>query len=537
MEWRDSAAVPLYLKFSGAPVLVPLTASFVKVGSNTALSRGLGFVRDLTLARLFGADDATDAFFVAFKIPNFLRRLFAEGAFAAAFVPVLTEYRTRRSPRELKALVDHVAGTLALVLIVVSLVAMAAAPGVIVLFAPGWALDGGPRLALAVDMLRLTFPYLLFISLTAFAGSILNAHNRFGVPAFTPVLLNLTLIASAFWLAPRLATPIMSLAWGVLIAGLAQVAFQLPFLYRLGLLPRFRPALRDPAVRRILRQMTPALLGVSMTQLNLLVDALLASFLASGSISWLYYSDRLVEFPVGILGVALGTVILPGLAERYAVAATDEFSRILDWGLRWVVLFGLPATVGLVVLSGPLISTLFQSAVFDAGDVRMSARSLVAYGLGVVPFLLIKVVAPGYYARQDTRTPVRFAVIALAVNLVMSLILAMPLRHAGLALATSLAAAVNAFLLLYGLGRAGIYRVPRGWPALLLKTSTAGGVMALLLWWGSGSAEQWIGMSASARVWRLGVWIGLGALVYFVCLWLCGVRRHDFAGRMPAARG
>lgn len=499
------------------------------------MSRALGFVRDLTLARLFGADDATDAFFVAFKAPNFLRRLFAEGAFALAVVPLLTEYRMRRSPGELKAFVDRVAGTLAVMLVAVSLVAVAAAPALVAVFAPGWAFAGGPRFDLAAEMLQLTFPYLLFVSLTAFAGGILNAHDRFGIPAFTPVLLNLVLIACALWLAPRLDTPVMALAWGVLVAGVAQLAFQLPFLHRLGMLPRLRPAPRDPAVRQILSRMTPALFGVSVTQINLLVDTLIASFLASGSISWLYYSDRLVEFPVGILGVAVGTVILPGLSRRHAEGAAAEFSRTLDWGLRWIMLFGLPATVGLAVLAGPLIATLFLSAVFDAADVHMAARSLLAYSFGLVPILLVKALAPGFYARQDSRTPVRIGVVTLGANLVLSLILVVPLQHAGLALATSLAAAANAGLLLFVLRRSGVYRPPPGWAGLLAKVLTGCSAMAIVLWWGAGDTEQWLGLSPAGRIWRLTLWIGLAALLYFLWLGLCGLRWRDFDGRLPAA--
>lgn len=495
----------------------------------------LGFVRDVVLARVFGADDATDAFFVAFKIPNFLRRLFAEGAFSVAFVPILTEYRATRSSRDLKVLVDRVAGTLAMVLLAVSVAGVMAAPLLMLVFAPGWASGGGENFGLAVEMLRLTFPYLLFISLTAFAGGILNAHDRFGVPAFTPVLLNLVLIASALWLSPHMATPVTALAWGVLLAGVAQFAFQLPFLHRLRLVPRFTPAPRDPAVRRILRQMAPAVLGVSVTQINLLVDTVIASFLAGGSISWLYYSDRLVEFPVGVLGVALGTLILPGLAKRHVAAAPAEFSRLIDWGLRWVVLLGVPAMTGLILLAGPVIATLFQSDVFDARDVGMTSRSLVTYGVGLLPFLLIKVLAPGFFARQDSRTPVRFGMLAVLVNLCLSLLLMRSLQHAGLALATSLAAAVNAGLLFYGLRRCGAYRPPGGWPGLLLKAILGSAVMGLFLFLAAAPLDDWTVASQVARAWRLAALVCAGVMVYFGALWLLGVRKTDFDGRAPAA--
>ncbi|HHH39022.1 MAG TPA: murein biosynthesis integral membrane protein MurJ [Sedimenticola sp.] len=500
--------------------------SLAKVGSNTLLSRVLGFVRDLVFAHLFGASAGTDAFFVAFKIPNFMRRLFAEGAFSVAFVPVLSEYKTRRSFAELKRFVDHVAGTLGGVLLLVTLLGVIGAPLLILVFAPGFAGSGG-KMALAVEMLRLTFPYLLFISLTAFAGGILNTHDRFGVPAFTPVLLNLSLIGCALWVSPRLEQPVVALAWGVLLAGVAQLLFQFPFLRRLGLLPRPVFAPRDEGVRRIGRLMLPALFGVSITQLNLLLDTLIASFLVTGSISWLYYSDRLMEFPLGILGVALGTVILPNLSKKHAAESAKGFSHTLDWALRWALLLGLPASVALLVLSGPMISTLFQSQVFLPHDVLMSQLSLMAYSVGLVPFILIKVLAPGFYARQDTRTPVRIGIIAMVANMVMNLILVFPLAHAGLALATSLSATLNAFLLYRGLRRQGVLRPGAGWPALLLRTLVAAAAMGGLLFWGLGEVEEWFFMERWERVWRLLAWILASGGLYFTALWGFGVRlRH-----------
>ena len=328
--------------------------SLAKVGSNTMLSRVLGFIRDLVFAHMFGASAGTDAFFVAFKIPNFLRRLFAEGAFSVAFVPVLTEYKEKRGFDELKLFIDHVAGTLGAVLLAVTLLGVIGAPFLVLVFAPGFI--GDPeKLALASDMLRLTFPYLFFISLTALAGGILNAHNRFGIPAFTPVLLNISMIGCALWLSPLMDRPVVALAWGVLFAGIAQLLFQGPFLHQLKLLPKFKFAPKDEGVRKIGRLMLPALFGVSVTQLNLLLDTLIASFLVTGSISWLYYSDRLMEFPLGVLGVALGTVILPSLSRTHATESTEGFSRTIDWALRWALLLGVPAAVGLFMLSGPMI--------------------------------------------------------------------------------------------------------------------------------------------------------------------------------------
>ncbi|MEY6432573.1 murein biosynthesis integral membrane protein MurJ [Thioalkalicoccus limnaeus] len=503
-----------------------LTASIAQVGGNTLLSRLLGFARDLVIARLFGADGATDAFFVAFKIPNFLRRLFTEGAFSAALVPVLEEYRQRRSFADLKGLVDSLAGTLGLALLLITALGVLAAPPLLLAFAPGFAGDLGQR-ELTTEMLRLTFPYLLFIGLTALAGGLLNTFERFGVPSFTPVLLNLILIGCAVWLAPQMPEPIVALAWGVLIAGIMQLAFQLPFLARLRLLPRPRVRPRDPGVRRIAGLMGPALLGVSVTQINLLLDTLLASFLVAGSISWLYYSDRLVEFPLGLLGVALGVVILPRLSRRYAAETPQAFSHTLDWALRWVLMLGVPAGTGLVVLAGPLIATLFHSSEFGASDVAMTSYSLMAYAVGLVAFMAIKVLVPGYYARQDMAAPVRIALIALAANLLMSLALMAPLGHAGLALATSLAAGLNAVLLLLGLMRAGIYRPEAGWAGLCAKVGSATILMGGLLHLGAGPTADWLALGGLERVARLFVWILLGGFVYLATLWLLGIRpRH-----------
>ena len=505
--------------------------SLAKVGSNTLLSRILGFVRDLVFAHLFGANAGTDAFFVAFKIPNFLRRLFAEGAFAVAFVPVLTEYKEKRSFIELKLFVDRVAGTLGGILLLVTLLGVAGAPFLVMIFAPGFIASEG-KMALAADMLRLTFPYLLFISLTAFAGGILNAYNRFGIPAFTPVLLNISLISCAVWLSPVLDRPIIALAWGVLIAGIVQFLFQLPFLHQLKLMPRFVFMPQDEGVRRIGRLMLPALFGVSVTQLNLLLDTLIASFLVSGSISWLYYSDRLMEFPLGILGVALATVILPSLSKKHATESPQGFSRTLDWALRWALLLGLPASVGLFILSGPMIITLFQSEQFTLHDVYMARRSLMAYSLGLIPFILIKVLAPGFYARQDTRTPVRIAVIAMVANMVFNIMLVFPLAHAGLALATSLSATLNASLLFRRLRREGVYHVESRWPWLISRGVIASCLMASLLLWGIEDLRVWAVLDTWARIGSLLVWIVAGGLIYFLALWILGVRLRHFQSRI-----
>ncbi|RNE94013.1 murein biosynthesis integral membrane protein MurJ [Marichromatium sp. AB32] len=504
-----------------------LSGSALVVGGNTLLSRILGFVRDLVIARAFGADATTDAFFVAFKIPNFLRRLFAEGAFAAALVPALEERRRHGGRAGLTRLVDELAGTLGLLLVLFTALGTLVAPLLILLFAPGFGADTD-QLALAAELLRLTLPYVLLISLTALAGAVLNCHERFAVPAFTPVLLNLALIGAALLLAPRLERPVLALAWGVLLGGTAQLALQLPALARLGLLPRPRLALDSPVVRRILRRLGPALLGVSVVQLSLLLDTLLASFLTPGSISWLYYAERLMEFPLGLLAAALGVVILPRLTRGSGAASARRFSATLDWGLRWTLLLGLPAAVGLAVLAEGLIATLFQSGAFGDTDVTHAARALSAYALGLLAFIAIKVLAPGCYARHDTRTPVRIALIALGINLVLDLALMGPLGHAGLALATTLAALLNALLLLRALRRDGSYRPRPGWPALGAAVLGASLAMAGMLHWALGTLD-WGALAPWDRAWHLGGAILAGATLYAALVLLAGVRPRHLA--------
>ncbi len=502
------------------------------VGAMTMVSRVLGFIRDVVIAFLFGADAATDAFFVAFKIPNFLRRLFAEGAFSQAFVPVMAEYKEQRGRAELKRLLDRTAGSLALVLMGVTILGVAGAAWAILLFAPGFSRHG-TQFELAVQMLRITFPYLFFISSTALAGGILNTFNRFAVPAFTPVLLNLCLISAAFWLAPRLPEPVTALAWGVFAAGAAQLLFQFPALWRLRLLPRLRYGFHDPGVRRILKLMLPALFGVSVTQINLLIDTLLASFLPHGSISWLYYSDRLVEFPLGVFGIALATVILPNLSKDWAAGRHEAFSASIDWGLRWVALIGLPAAVGLFVLAEPILSTLFQYRSFTARDVHMAGLSLMAYSVGLVGFILVKILVPGFTSRQDTRTPVRYGVYAMVVNLILNLSLIWTLAHAGLALATSLAACVNGGLLLRGLWKAGVYRPAGGWWLFLSRLILANAAMGAVLYHYAGPLD-WTGWGIRERIFHLLLWIGAGAGIYVLTLLMTGIHRSF---RRPARLG
>ena len=505
-----------------------MLGSTLVVGSMTFLSRILGLARDVVLARLLGVSAGTDAFFVAFRIPNFLRRLFAEGAFNQAFVPVLNEYRTNGSQAAVQQLVNRVAGSLGTTLVFVTLLGVLGAPVLITLFAPGFGDDPVKR-GLAIEMLRLTFPYLFFISLTAFAGAILNTWGRFAVPAFTPVLLNLSLIAAALFVAPQFAGERMAvaLAWGVLIAGVVQLAFQLPFLARIGMLPRPEFVRGDPGVKRILTLMAPALFGVSVSQINLLLDTVLASLLQTGSVTWLYYSDRLMEMPLGVFAIAIGTVILPSLSRDHAAESPESFSRTLDWALLLVLLIGLPSMLALIVIAEPLLAALFHYGEFGARDVEMTAMSLRAYAVGLLAFMLIKILAPGYFSRQDMKTPVRIGIIAMVSNMVLNLILVWPLQHVGLALATALAGWINAGLLYRGLRREGVYLPGAGWAAMLLRFAVAAAVMCAGIHWLAGQTDAWFEGGASERVlWLLAV-VGLGAVLYFASLLLLGLRpRH-----------
>lgn len=472
---------------AGGPAPGLLRSSAV-VGSMTMLSRVLGLLRDIVLAAFIGANANADAFFVAFKIPNFLRRLFAEGAFSQAFVPVLSDYREEGGQAAVRALVDRVAGVLGGTLLLLTALTVLAAPLVAGLFAPGF-LRQPEKFALTADLVRVTFPYLLLISMTGLCGAILNSYGRFAVPAFTPVLLNLSLISAATLAAPAFDEPAFALAWGVFFAGFIQLLFQLPFLYRLDLVPRPRWDTRHPGVRRILVLMVPALFGVSVSQINLLLDTVLASFLPTGSVSWLYYSDRLTELPLGVFGIAIATVILPSLSADRSAARGERFALTLDWAVRAVLLVAVPATVALLLLAEPILITLFQYGALSPRDVSMSAWSLRAYSLGLCAFMLIKVLAPGFYARQDMVTPVSIGIRAMVANMVLNVLFVVPLYllcnlgHVGLALATSVAAYLNAGLLWRGLLRESVYHFSPAWRAYALRLSLATLAMLGVLWW------------------------------------------------------
>ena len=509
-----------------------LVKSSAVVGSATMLSRVLGLLRDVVLANLIGANGNADAFFVAFKIPNFLRRLFAEGAFAQAFVPVLADTREHGGQAAVRALVDRVAGVLGGTLLVLTLITVMASPVVATIFAPGFLRDPA-KLALTGDLIKLTFPYLLLISLTGFAGAILNSYQRFAVPALTPILLNLSLIAAALWFAPSFDEPAVALALGVLVAGFAQLLFQVPALAGIGLVPRPRWAPRHEGVRRIMVLMVPALFGVSVSQINLLLDTVLASLLPTGSVSWLYYSDRLTELPLGVFAIAIATVILPTLSGQRARADDPAFASTLSWAIRSVLLIAIPATAALAVLAEPLLATLFQYGVFSGDDRAMAAASLRAYTLGLGAFMLVKVLAPGFYAREDMRTPVRIGIIAMVANMVLNVAFVFPLMwwlnlgHVGLALATSVSAWLNALLLFRGLRRDAVLpqgSLPFKW--LVQVTAATAAMLAILLWLMPDHA-MWADWLWWQRAGQLGILCSAGLGVFGVSLLCCGVRPAD----------
>ncbi len=489
------------------------------------LSRISGLARDMVLSYFFGATPAADAFFVAFRIPNFFRRLFAEGAFSQAFVPVLAGYRNR--PIEvLREFVAVMGGNFIVVMTLVSLLGVVAAPLFVFVFAPGFS-DDPQRMRLTGEMLRVTFPYLGFISLTAFAGSLLNSFHRYAIPAFTPVWLNVTLIIAALFVAPTFAEPVVALAWGVFAAGLIQLLFQIPALRRIGMLIPPRVELGNPGVRRVGRLMVPAVFAGSVSQINALVDAMIASLLATGSISWLYYSDRLMELPIGIVAVTIATVLLPNLSRLSSTGDLAAFGRTVDWGVRTCLLFGVPAAAALYVLALPLMATVFFHGAMKALDAEMASLSLRAFAVGLLGFALVKVAAPAYFAREDTRTPLRIAVVAVAVNIVLSLALFRVMGHVGVAFGTSTAAIVQAYLLLRGTIRRGLYRPGGAFGVYLAKVVAATALMAMLLLALAPSANAWLHMPVHDRViWMVGL-CGLGGAGYFVVLLVLGMRPAD----------
>lgn len=497
----------------------------------TFLSRLLGLVRDMVIARFFPAGEA-DAFIVAFKIPNFLRRLFAEGAFSVAFVPVLTEYRNQFTPAETRDLIDRVAGTLGGILLILSLIGVVASPAVISIVAAGF-IDQPGKFQLTSDMLRITFPYILFISMTGMAAGILNTWKHFAVPAFTPALLNISMISCAVWLSPLLDAPIVALAWGVFIAGILQLSFQLPFLYREGLLPRPKWGWKHSGVQKIIKLMIPALFGSSVAQINLLFDTFIASFLVSGSVAWLYYSDRLLEFPLGVFGIALATVVLPNLSEAHYKKGSTHFNKTLQWAIQLSLMIALPAMIGLFLLAQPILSTLFQYGAFGSNDSLMSAYSLMAYCIGLPAFILIKIMANGFYARQDTKTPVRIGIQAMVLNMIMNVVFVVTMLqndfvapHVGLALATTTSAYFNAGMLALKLRQGNIIESFCDYSLPLFRILMACSVMAVAIVFLMPGIEAWANWQWFERSYHLAQIIIPAGLCYALMLWIMGFRRQ-----------
>ncbi|WP_171479071.1 murein biosynthesis integral membrane protein MurJ [Acinetobacter haemolyticus] len=508
-----------------------LWRSTVIVSAMTMLSRVLGLVRDIVLLNVFGAGKDFDTFVVAFRIPNFFRRLFAEGAFSQAFIPVLTEYKTSRTHAEVQILISRVFGCLLTAMSLLTLIAMIAAPVIIYIYAPGFHQDP-EKFALAVDLFRLTIPYLMFMSLTAFASSILNSYGSFASPAFAPVLLNIAMIAGAWWLTPFMAEPIMALGWAVVVAGVLQLAIQIPELWKKKLLIPPKVDFKHEGVDRILKLMLPALFGVSVTQINLLLNTIWASFMQDGSVSWLYSAERMTELPLGLIGVAIGTVILPSLSARHAEQDQTKFRGMLDWAAKIIMLVGIPASIALFMLSTPIIQALFQRGEFTLQDTQMTALALQCMSAGVISFMLIKVFAPGFYAQQDTKTPVRVGLIAVAANAILNVLFiglfklnGWEAEHMALAMASSGSALVNAGLLYYYLHKRNIYRFGAHWKKLAFQFSVANIVMIAALWYGltwyQGDISQWLRV---AEVMGLCI---LGVVAYVIGLFVTGFRpRH-----------
>ncbi|SDK80359.1 putative peptidoglycan lipid II flippase [Methylophilus rhizosphaerae] len=506
-----------------------LLKALATVGGMTFISRLLGFARDTLIARIFGAGMATDAFFVAFKIPNLLRRISGEGAFSQAFVPILSEYRKQRTPEATRALINHVASLLGLFLVGVTILGMLAAPVIVRLTSPGFVSDPA-KFALTADLLRITFPYILFISLVSMAGGVLNAYSKFQVPAFTPVWLNLSFIIAALFVAPHFNNSVYVLAWAVFAGGVIQLLYQLPYLQKIGMLPRYELNTRDEGVRRILKLMGPAIFGVSVAQISIVLNNVFASFMPTGSVSWLYYADRLMEFPTGVLGVALGTILLPSLSKAHVDKSAGEFSQLLDWGLRLTFMLAIPAAVAMAVLSKPLVASLFYYGKFTPMDVVQTERALIAYSLSLLGLIMVKVLAPGFYARQNVKTPVKIAIFTLVVTQILNVLFLYftPLRHAGLALAVGLGACLNAMLLWVTLQRTGAFMPNKGWLLFLGKLILAVGMMAVVLHLFATWSGDWLAMPTWHRLAHLAGIVVLGMVVYFAMLGLLGFRPRDF---------
>ncbi|NRN29723.1 murein biosynthesis integral membrane protein MurJ [Photorhabdus heterorhabditis] len=507
-----------------------LLKSLAAVSSMTMFSRVLGFIRDAIIARIFGAGAAPDAFFVAFKLPNLLRRIFAEGAFSQAFVPILAEYKNQQGDEATRTFIAYVSGMLTLILAVVTVLGILAAPWVIYITAPGFT-DTPDKFILTTNLLRITFPYIFLISLASLAGAILNTWNRFSVPAFVPTLLNISMIIFALFVAPYCNPPVMALGWAVVVGGVLQLVYQLPHLKKIGMLVLPRVSFRNSGVWRVMRQMGPAILGVSVSQISLIINTIFASFLVSGSVSWMYYADRLMELPSGVLGVALGTILLPSLAKSFSSGNHEEYTRLMDWGLRLCFLLALPCAIALGILAKPLTVSLFQYGNFTAFDAEMTQNALIAYCFGLMGIIIVKVLAPGFYSRQDIKTPVKIAIATLILTQLMNLVFIGPLKHAGLALSIGLAACFNASMLYWQLRKQNIFKPLAGWGVFLFKLVVAIAVMiavlAVILW----LMPAWEQGNMAIRLLRLMTVVIAGAGSYFAALALMGFRLKDFAQR------
>ncbi|NBD01213.1 murein biosynthesis integral membrane protein MurJ [Atlantibacter hermannii] len=507
-----------------------LLKSLAAVSSMTMFSRVLGFARDAIVARVFGAGMATDAFFVAFKLPNLLRRIFAEGAFSQAFVPILAEYKSKQGEEATRLFISYVSGLLTLALAIVTVLGIIGAHWVILVTAPGF-VDTADKFALTEQLLRITFPYILLISLASLAGAILNTWNRFSVPAFAPTLLNISMIGFALFAAPYFHPPVLALAWAVTVGGVLQLLYQLPHLKKIGMLVLPRINLRDAGAMRVVKQMGPAILGVSVSQISLIINTIFASFLVSGSVSWMYYADRLMEFPSGVLGVALGTILLPSLSRSFASGNHDEYNRLMDWGLRLCFLLALPSAVALGILAEPLIAALFQYGKFTAFDADMTQRALIAYSVGLMGLIVVKVLAPGFYSRQDIKTPVKIAIVTLIMTQVMNLAFIGPLKHAGLSLSIGLAACLNASLLYWQLRKQKIFQPEPGWARFLIRLIIAVLVMAGALIGMMMIMPAWDVGTMPYRILRLLAVVIVGVVAYFATLAALGFKMRDFARR------
>lgn len=508
-----------------------LLKSLAAVSSMTMVSRVLGFIRDAIVARYFGAGMATDAFFVAFKLPNLLRRIFAEGAFSQAFVPILAEYKSQQGDEAARTFVAYVAGLLTLVLAIVTAIGVIAAPVIIFITAPGFT-EPVEKFELASLMLRITFPYIFLISLSSLAGAILNTWNRFSVPAFVPTFLNISMIGFTLFASPYFNPPVLALAVGVVVGGILQLLYQLPYLKQVGMLVLPRLNLRDSGVWRVLKLMGPAILGVSVAQISLIINTIFASFLVSGSVSWMYYADRLMEFPSGVLGVALGTILLPSLSKSFSKGDFKQYSDLLDWGLRLCFLLALPSAVALGVIAKPLISTLFEYGQFTALDSEMTKQALVSYSVGLLGLILIKVLAPGFYSRQDIKTPVKIAIATLILTQLMNLAFITHLKHAGLALSISIAACFNAGLLFWQLRKKQLFTPKPGWFSFILKITIAVVIMSVVLIIGSELLPDWSTGSMLSRIGRLLLLVIAGAFAYFGSLIILRFKLKQFIKRI-----